>query len=70
MGCGGREEVGVGGGLFVLLRFLFTFFVFWVEFQRYRGGGDGGGCCWGGGCGWREKMGGRRWRRRRREVKT
>jgi hypothetical protein len=27
-------------------RFLLTFFVFWVEFQCYRGGGGG---CWGGG---------------------
>jgi hypothetical protein len=33
---------------------LFTFFVFWVVFQRYCGGGScgvypslsGGGCCW------------------------
>jgi hypothetical protein len=39
--------------LFVLLTILFTFFVFWVEFQRYYsgcvggcGGGGGGGCCW------------------------
>jgi hypothetical protein len=50
--------------LFVLLTILFTFFVFWVEFQRYCGGGSGG-------CGWvvgvvvvergvREKVGGRR----------
>jgi hypothetical protein len=30
-----------------LLTILFTFFVFWVEFQRYcGGGGGGGGCCW------------------------
>jgi hypothetical protein len=31
--------------LFVLLTILFTFFVFWVEFQRYSGGGgvSGGG---------------------------
>jgi hypothetical protein len=29
--------------LFVLLT-IFSFFVFWVEFQRYCGGG--GGCCW------------------------
>jgi hypothetical protein len=28
-----------------LLTILFTFFVFWVEFQPYCGGG-GGGCCW------------------------
>jgi hypothetical protein len=26
-----------------LLTILFTFFVFWVEFQRYSGGGGGGG---------------------------
>jgi uncharacterized membrane protein len=31
--------------LFVWLTILFTFFVFWVEFQRYCGGG-GGGCYW------------------------
>jgi hypothetical protein len=31
-----------------LLTILLTFFVFWVEFQRYcgGGGGGGGGCCW------------------------
>ena len=41
--------------MFVLLTFLFTFSVFWVEFQCYRGGR--GGCCWGGGggCGGREE---------------
>jgi hypothetical protein len=33
------------GYLFVLLTFLLTFFVFWVEFQCYWWGGGGGDCC-------------------------
>jgi uncharacterized membrane protein YgcG len=37
--------------LFVLLRFLFTFFVFWVNIQRYRGSGGYGGGGGGGGAG-------------------
>ena len=49
--------------MFVLLTILFTFFVFWVEFQRYCGGGGGGGVSGvvvvgGGGGGGREEIGG------------
>ena len=46
-----RVHLIFNGYLFVLLTILFTFFVFWVEFQRYCGGG-GGGCGGGGGGGY------------------